>query len=709
NIRRYSTPARDALVLHYQGEPTYEDFEGDIVELSPLPPGEYKVWLAIDPCNEIAENDESNNSYELNQLQILPASKVKIDCPSQVADLLELRDEPISQGQSHHIGAGRFRCGCDYNTNSTVAPTREIIWADWHESEFIGISERWAGCDTRQVEEDDLFFRDDDRQYLVFRDREFIDYSEVRDARQGLLVALEENSVLKSDICGKTPACQTEETPAAPVTIELFDANPQFISLGFLGIAEVDSIEQLTDVAELVNATTSRRSAVTADGVTKVLLSIVTPEPINSVSIDLSSSLGAFTFPWGQSSHEIDEVHRVLAVYTAPEVLPTENRNSLEGILSSVIDIKINAQNEDEQPVVFDTQITLLQPPVVLVHGTFDNPENCWNTPLSQSGNSMVTELARRQIKVFTVDYSQSNGSNDVNLPFTEPTSSFESNKKVIYSNPGGIEDAVEYYRGELSAACTRADVVGHSLGGVLPRVYASDDDAFDRYNDDYYRSDNFQAGDINRLITISSTHHGSDLSYFQHFFSNAWEDSELPFLERLTNSALPISLWLTADIAETGAMRDQVPASQALRKIGPTPIPSHAIVATVEDHEKMLSHPGEEGLFDTYANRFKGITALLYFFRPLLRSYLLNAIRDHSRLPAHLQNGNELQSPFLPLSIATLMRARRPDHFNELLTSIDERFQSEWESWHLLMDDSDDDWYLEDRSDVLLQYETSE
>lgn len=53
--------------------------------------------------------------------------------------------------------------------------------------------------------------------------------------------------------------------------------------------------------------------------------------------------------------------------------------------------------------------------------------------------------------------------------------------------------------------ATTRADVIGHGIGGLLTRLYID--------HSSYLRAENFFIGDINRLITVSTPHLGSRMA----------------------------------------------------------------------------------------------------------------------------------------------------------------------------------------------------
>lgn len=242
------------------------------------------------------------------------------------------------------------------------------------------------------------------------------------------------------------------------------------------------------------------------------------------------------------------------------------------------IPVEVALQTADSgsstNPATKEFPIQLARPPVVLVHGTYDNPENCWQTT-TRRGPSLLRRLTNAGLAVYMVNFEKSNGRKG------SGPSRFEDNKTVVWDKAhNGIEQALLDFRSsQLELAATQADVVGHSLGGVLPRVYASP-----QYNPDYKRPANFQQGDIHRLLTIASTHHGSDMPRVFHAL-RAIKIGEQGLFDWLASRGLyGFADWKTG--LDTGAALDQIPGSRALQKIGPTPIPSHAIglVATARD-----------------------------------------------------------------------------------------------------------------------------
>jgi len=85
----------------------------------------------------------------------------------------------------------------------------------------------------------------------------------------------------------------------------------------------------------------------------------------------------------------------------------------------------------------------------------------------------------------------------------------FETNRKVV-------KDAIDEARDEMKLqkiAMVQADVIGHSMGGILSRIRTGGDQWPNR--EPYVTDQNFQRGDIHKLITLDSPHFGGYLADF--------------------------------------------------------------------------------------------------------------------------------------------------------------------------------------------------
>jgi pimeloyl-ACP methyl ester carboxylesterase len=292
-------------------------------------------------------------------------------------------------------------------------------------------------------------------------------------------------------------------------------------------------------------------------------------------------------------------------------------------------------------------EIRLIRPPVVLVHGTFDDPVSCWATKsIPEAETTMKDRLEAEGFRVFLTDWHDTNGQRD--------PSSFLYNARAVWQRRGGIKEALASVRREQFAV-TQADVVTHSQGGVITRMYArgrwgedtlkDDDYHFTSRRDcaetcEFHRPDNFTAGDIHRLITISTTHYGSDIcrlfDAFKYFEDNkrlvadpvlgkGWDGLRTEFVlmlhpsregeligEAPAGSSEPApgrsklsaiaselyeAFWKKLDwlrnYSFTQGFRDQVPGSDGLRRLMRTPIPSHAIACVADDQAMLTLNKG--------------------------------------------------------------------------------------------------------------------
>lgn len=319
------------------------------------------------------------------------------------------------------------------------------------------------------------------------------------------------------------------------------------------------------------------------------------------------------------------------------------------------------------QPVITgkkELDLHIARPPVVLVHGLGSNPIECW-VATKTGGQSMVVALERMGIQPFCVNYEKSNGLNDPDSPhndkiFVQPDgrdSTFFSNRNVVWDSPdgeessmeflnayqwlgdepatgwlgveriekpvlpkpaflkiGGIKQALAFYRDELDLAVTQADVVGHSMGGLLARVHADP-----KYNPSYKRPENYNQGDIHRLITICTPHHGSELAMlYNEVFRNLVIDDE-DFVEWARRNVQQKLLTMFLD-PDSGAITDLRYRSAALQRIGRTLVPSYAIATTANSMD--LGNPHVDPT-RKYLQLYSGIAMALFHNRPRLDAWI--------------------------------------------------------------------------------------
>jgi len=445
--------------------------------------------------------------------------------------------------------------------------------------------------------------------------------------------------------------------------LTLLDANPKFY-LDFLGLETDPRNFEPEDILQIGIP----RVAISADSVTQVIL-VAKFKEAGFVNFKYMNRL--LDQPWGQETIEKDGAHFNMAILNGPEVFPGSLESARNGQGIAVAEIEITIDFVGDPITQSIEKISVVRPPVVLVHGTFSNPESTWATSFDD-GATVMDLLTFKGFKPYTVDYRNSNGDTDG----AGDNSSFDDNKSVIWDDDegGGIKAALEEYR-SYGVAVTRADVIGHSLGGVLPRVYAST-----HYNADYKRPENFMRGDINRLITIAGTHFGSHIGELQVYLDDAgiWNVGVLGWM---ANEGVLTLAWLGGKPLSK-AVRDQLPPPHNMSKlsnIGPTKIPSHAITCSVP--QGMLMNPEHEADKEYY-DLYSYLSLLFYYNATMTESYLDYKLElcDLPNVKAEGTKGGEVPTDLYPgLSEQDIFKGMFIDAI-DLEGKIFEVLDGEWE-----------------------------
>jgi pimeloyl-ACP methyl ester carboxylesterase len=128
--------------------------------------------------------------------------------------------------------------------------------------------------------------------------------------------------------------------------------------------------------------------------------------------------------------------------------------------------------------------VTIVRPPIVLVHGTWSNPDTWLNfTPLNPLNPDP-------RFDVFPVDYSG-----------TE-TAGVTSNAPLVLDQ---IRYNLDRFKALSNVAAVQSDLVAHSLGGLISRALV--------LVPNFFYPGNFGRGEVHKLITIDSTHLGTPLA----------------------------------------------------------------------------------------------------------------------------------------------------------------------------------------------------
>lgn len=172
--------------------------------------------------------------------------------------------------------------------------------------------------------------------------------------------------------------------------------------------------------------------------------------------------------------------------------LATQSANSKAlCIYESPVDFPASAtatvELRNRATVIATKEIRLKRPPVVLVHGIWSGPFQAWESTGAKKYFEDRLGPSADGFPVFTANYESSNAEE------------FEYNAPIVFNE---IQRTIKNCR--PSYACSKADVVGHSMGALLSRI------AIQRYGQ---QVDNYGKGNVRKLISVGSPHQGSFLA----------------------------------------------------------------------------------------------------------------------------------------------------------------------------------------------------
>ncbi len=238
------------------------------------------------------------------------------------------------------------------------------------------------------------------------------------------------------------------------------------------------------------------------------------------------------------------------ARYRAPATFPRSNKGADLSAAERQLQLKATFEPSDggrrrtiKQPLL------LARPPVILIHGV-NSDSATWET----FQDNLRDRIPGLFINAEFGDYRSSN------------KASFSVNQAVPLA---ATIRAANAYR-DRYLAVAQVDVFGHSMGGILSRIAASDAR--------YRRDSNYHQGDFNRLITVDSPHHGSP-----------WADLVWPALASAWGGTI-LSLFGVPSGSYLDALEDLQTGSAALCDMlsEDTDVPAHVVVGnyvpTVDD-----------------------------------------------------------------------------------------------------------------------------
>lgn len=371
-------------------------------------------------------------------------------------------------------------------------------------------------------------------------------------------------------------------TPAQ-FTIELLDPADPAVTNVFTGsgiTADLDTLNRLS----------ARRSGIAADGASSLVVRL---SSTNSGTLGLTLRADEGALGVTGNSGEDGSIGRVNGDYTsdglgehttttaqgpraylryhAPKVFHRAGTND-----SSRTQRLIRMQaifTPDIGPAATQSvTLIIVRPPVVVMHGLWSKRD------LAFGGFQQEFRQAQPGVLIFGPDYP-----NAVYL---------RSNAMEV---PKAIASACVAVR-DQDFACTRADIFGHSMGGILSRIWAG--------STNYKRSENYHLGDINRLVTIDSPHRGGYLADLAGGVQD-WLTAQGP-VGVTTRISLEIQLAQKGMVIHQGAIHDLRSTSDEIRDLNrrPTEVAAHVIAGDYEVNVDLTQLPEPLGGFYTLLKR---------------------------------------------------------------------------------------------------------
>jgi pimeloyl-ACP methyl ester carboxylesterase len=273
---------------------------------------------------------------------------------------------------------------------------------------------------------------------------------------------------------------------------------------------------------------------VATDGVSQLLMRTVSGLPGTACyQITSTSSFDQGSIPTPLlSTQQVGNLNYGFSFYMSPASFgDTSNVRNLE------VEFTFTPSIGNGNTSSFRAQTNIVRAPVLLVHGLWSNA-GAWGSDFKKEDQYHTT---------YAADYGATNGA----------SFSANFNRLKDFANRAITNARAKGF------AVTQTDVMGHSMGGLLTRLFIA--------NGQDMRPDNFGKGDVRRLLSLDTPHNGSNFANLLVALHRADPtDTETTVLD-LTGSAMTGGA--ICDLAENS------PALQGLS--GPTNLRVQAITGT--------------------------------------------------------------------------------------------------------------------------------
>jgi hypothetical protein len=350
------------------------------------------------------------------------------------------------------------------------------------------------------------------------------------------------------------------------LTLDVFDASPLAAEIDGGGLPRTGGGAAITEaaVAAAISAGgLTDRLGVVADGNARLLLRALTTSDAPALRFEIAQpGTGAGLF--GLDEPETGDGALVLEVPTEP--VSGGNRQATVVLRAPEwfrgdpqapsLDFAVTAcfpenggcsRGEVTQP------LKVRRAPVVLVHGLWSN---------NQTWVDMESELTSSHFATRLYEYADRKADGTAGLGNEGPSVVMGPRSLLL---PLTIDAACNGLRDD-GYACTRSDLVAHSMGGLMARKFVHDNVLFARPN-------NFQEGSVRRVLTLGTPYEGSPLAslllYRNEHIHDCIEDDE-PASPGLQNGDVEdATFWLAVSGHEVSSgVNDLVPNGGILQEL---------------------------------------------------------------------------------------------------------------------------------------------
>jgi pimeloyl-ACP methyl ester carboxylesterase len=254
-------------------------------------------------------------------------------------------------------------------------------------------------------------------------------------------------------------------------------------------------------------------TGVAADGATQVVIRIAGAPPGEtfSLSLDQDGALaerGSTDFQSSIPALQADPSGKAVVLYRAPDDFAQVG--TIASVTAPSRTVHLNFTSTDNPGVTGDTPITVLRPPVLLIHGFWGHPGN-WDPFVSNlSWDYLTYDKPFSALPTITATQPALASQATLNQQLLQSVQTKgDSSALGVLFNAGfvlpQISTLLQQFKNANGVAAVQADVVAHSMGGLVTRAFPQ--------LQGYYADSNFAQGFVHKLISIDTPHLGTPIA----------------------------------------------------------------------------------------------------------------------------------------------------------------------------------------------------